>query len=58
MILQIHSEKRTTLALNLVFGGFPLSIDHTRRFPGRVFIQILEIAQKNGLLFFFKILGK
>jgi len=52
MILQIHSEKRTTLGLNLVFGGFPLSINHTRRFPGRVFMQILEIAQKNGLLLF------
>ena len=52
MILHIHSGKRTTLGLNLVFGGFPLSIDHNRRFPGHVFIQILEIAQKNGMLFF------
>ena len=52
MILQVYSEKGTTLGLNLVFVGFPLSFDHIRRFPGQVFIQILEIAQKNGLLFF------
>ena len=52
MILPIRSEIRTILGLNLVFGGFPLSIDHIRRFPGHVFIQILEIAQKNGFLFY------
>ena len=52
MILPIRSEIRTILGLNLVFGGFPLSIDHIRRFPGHVFIQILEIAQINGLLVF------
>ena len=52
MILLIRSEIRTVLGLNLVFGGFPLSIDHIRRFSGHVFIQILEFAQKNGLLFF------
>ena len=44
MILQICSEVRTELGLKLVFGGFPLSINHIRRFPGHVFIQILEIA--------------
>ena len=52
MILQIHSEKRTTLGLNLVFVGFPLSINHIWRFPGHVSIQILEFARINGLLLF------
>ena len=56
MILQIHKEIRTTLGLDSVVGGFPLTIDHIRHFPGHVFIQILEIAQINGLLFFQNIL--
>ena len=52
MILQIYEEIRTTLGLDSVVGGFPLSIDHIRHLLGHVCIQILEIAQINGLLFF------
>ena len=46
MVLQIYEEMRTTLGLNSVFSGF--SVDHIRRFPGHLFIQILEIAKKKG----------
>ena len=52
MILQIHEEIRTTLGLDSVVARFPLSIGHIWHFPGHVCIQILEIAQINGLLFF------
>ena len=52
MTLQIPEEIKTTSGLDLVFRRFPLSIDQILCFPGHVFIQILEIAQKNGLLFF------
>ena len=52
MILQIHEEIRTTLGPDSVFSGFPLSIAHFLRFPGNVFIQILDINRKNGLLYF------
>ena len=52
MILQILEEIKTTSGLDLVFSRFPLSIDQNWCFPGHEFIQILEIAHKNGLLFF------
>ena len=52
MILHIHEEIRTTLGLDSVVGGFPLSIDQIRHLPGHVCRQILEIAQINGLLFY------
>ena len=52
MILQIHEEMTTTSGLDLVFSRFPLSIDQIWCFPGHVFIQILEIAQKTDCFFF------